>query len=124
MEPAGRVDTEALELVRRARKNVRVVLLANATSRLEDDLGRLGLTSEVDDVIGSADLGLAKPDPDVFGAVALRYRALFRELACVDTSFASIAAAEVLGMTAHHYTGVEGLETFLEEIAQSTRVHC
>jgi len=124
MDPSGQVDTEALAVVRRARTRMQVILLTNSTSRLESDLERLGLTEEVDGWVSSADIGLAKPDPDVFSRAALRTQLMFSQMAFVDTSRASIASAEILGIRAHHYQGVEGLETFLEEIVQSTGVHC
>lgn len=124
MQPSGHVDTEALDVVRRARSRMQVILLANATSRLEADLERLGLTHEVDGWVCSADIGLAKPDPDVFSRAALRTQLLFSQMAFVDTSRASIASAEILGIRAHHYQGVEGLESFVAEVVESTRVHC
>ncbi|MFW5474608.1 HAD family hydrolase [Knoellia sp. CPCC 206450] len=124
MSPSGTVDTEALSVVRRARSRVQVILLVNATSRLEEDLERLGLTDEVDGWVCSADIGLAKPDPDVFSQAALRTQLLFSQMAYVDTSRASIASAEILGIRAHLYQGVDGLQTFVEEIVESTKVHC
>ena len=124
MDPSGHVDTDALAVVRRARTRMQVIILANATNRLEADLDRLGLTEEVDGWVCSADLGLAKPDPDVFSRAALRTQLLFSQMAYVDTSRASIASAEILGIRAHHYQGADGLETFVEEIVESTRVHC
>jgi HAD superfamily hydrolase (TIGR01509 family) len=62
----GEVITEALDLVRQARKRCRVALLTNATSRLPDDLRLLGLDREVDAVVSSARIGVAKPSPEAF----------------------------------------------------------
>lgn len=118
MRPPGRVDESALAVVRRARSRLRVILFTNATSRLADDLDRLGLTDEVDDVLASHELGLAKPDPDVFCAVALRHRLLFSEIAYVDASRANIASAEILGIRAHLYEDAEGLEEFLDSVLE------
>lgn len=119
MLPAGRVDRDVLDVVRRARRRVQVILLTNATSRLEDDLEQLGLTDEVDGAVSSADLGLAKPDPDVFSRVALRTRLMFSEIAYVDAAPANVAAAEVLGIRSHLYEGVEGLSAFVDEVLGS-----
>lgn len=116
MVPAGRIDTDVLEVVRRARTHLRIVLLTNATSRLGEDLERLGLSDEVDAVVSSADLGLAKPDPDVFSRAALANRLMFSEIAFVDDSPENIATAEILGIRSHLYTGVEGLRDFVNEI--------
>ncbi|WP_035932459.1 HAD family hydrolase [Knoellia aerolata] len=116
MLPAGRVDPDVLEVVRRARTMARVILLTNATSRLHDDLERLGLVDEVDGVVSSADLGLAKPDPDAFSRAALRHHLMFSEIAYVDASRQNIATAEILGITSHLYEDVEGLSTFVDEV--------
>ena len=69
-EPAGEVDHEMLALVRRLRASVPVALFSNATTRLPRDLDTLGLVEEVDTVINSSDLGLAKPDIKAFEAAA------------------------------------------------------
>ncbi|WP_170191784.1 HAD family hydrolase [Saccharothrix syringae] len=62
----GEVVPEALELVRRVRGRCRVALLSNATDRLPRDLAELGLDREVDAVVTSARLGVAKPSPEAF----------------------------------------------------------
>ena len=62
----GEVVAEALDLVRQARKRCRVALLTNATSRLPEDLRLLGLDREVDAVVSSARIGVAKPSPEAF----------------------------------------------------------
>jgi HAD superfamily hydrolase (TIGR01509 family) len=62
----GVVIAEALDLVRQARTRCRVALLTNATSRLPDDLRVLGLDREVDAVVSSARIGVAKPSPEAF----------------------------------------------------------
>jgi FMN phosphatase YigB (HAD superfamily) len=118
MMPAGSVDTDVLEVVRRARSSMRVMVLTNATTRLADDLDVLGLTDEVDGAVSSADLGLAKPDPDVFSRMALRHRLMFSEIAYVDPSATNIAVAEILGIRSHHYADAEGLGEFVDGLVQ------
>ena len=65
----GEVITEALALVRTARRQCFVALLTNATTRLEADLALLGLDVEFDAIFSSARLGLAKPDPEIYRRV-------------------------------------------------------
>lgn len=120
--PPGEVDADALAVVRRARSVLRVILLTNATNRFGDDLEVLGLTDEVDGWVSSADLGLAKPDPDVFSRAALRTHLMFSQMAYVDASAVNIAAAEVLGIRSHLYQGVEGLEAFVDELLEPAGV--
>ena len=119
MAPSGAVDPDVLAVVRRARASLRIMLLTNSTSRLGDDLDRLGLTSEIDASLSSADLGLAKPDPDVFSRMAIRHRLLFSEIAYVDPSPTNIAVAEILGIRSHRYEGVQGLGEFVDELLEA-----
>ncbi|WP_162252772.1 HAD family hydrolase [Knoellia sp. Soil729] len=116
MAPAGTVNQEVLAVVREARSRLRIVLLTNATSRLGDDLDRLGLADELDGVVSSADLGLAKPDPDVFSQAALANGLMFSEIVFVDRSPASVASAEILGIRSHLYEDAEGMRTFVDEV--------
>lgn len=116
MVPVGTVDPEVLDIVRAARPRLQVVLFSNATSRLGDDVARLGLTDEVDAVVSSADIGLAKPDPDVFSRIALANRLMFSEIAFVDRSAENVATAEILGIRSHLYADVGGLRTFVDGI--------
>lgn len=62
----GEVIPEALGLVRQVRGRCRVALLSNATDRLPRDLAALGLDREVDAVVSSARIGVAKPSPEAF----------------------------------------------------------
>lgn len=119
MVPTGTVDPEVLDIVRTARPQLRVVLFTNATSRLGDDLRRLALTDEVDGVMSSSELGLTKPDPDVFSRTALQHGMMFSEIAFVDRSSENVATAEILGIRSHLYAGPAGLRTFVNEILAS-----
>lgn len=71
--PAGRVNQEVLNIVRRERKRRTVGLFSNATTRLESDLARLGLADEVDAVFNSSSIGVAKPAEEAFAAVAVQF---------------------------------------------------
>lgn len=119
MVPTGSVDPDVLDIVRDARQHLRVVLFSNATSRLADDVERLGLADEVDAVVSSADIGLAKPDPDVFSRIALANRLMFSEIAFVDRAAQNVATAEILGIRSHLYAGVDGLRDFVGGVLSS-----
>ena len=116
MVPTGTVDPQVLDIVRHARSQLRVVVFTNATSRLEDDIAQLGLTDEVDGVTSSADIGLTKPDPDVFSRIALQNRLMFSEIAFVDRSSENVATAEILGIRSHLYADAEGLRDFVDGV--------
>ena len=56
-------DPEVADILRTARQHGPVVLVTNATTRLESDADRLGLADHVDAIVNSARLHAAKPDP-------------------------------------------------------------
>ena len=116
MLPAGRVDPEVLEVVRRARTMAKVNPPTTPPPRLSPDREEHDHLDAVDGVVSSTDLGLAKPDPDAFSRAALRHRLMFSEIAYVDAHRENIATAEVLGITSHLYEDVEGLSTFVDVV--------
>ncbi|MDC3894730.1 HAD family hydrolase, partial [Pseudomonas aeruginosa] len=105
-----------LALVREVRETVPVVLFSNATSRLPRDLEVLGLAEEVDGVISSSDLGLAKPDPAAFLAAARRCARGPHECLFVDDTLANVTGAREVGMPAHHFTSVTDLRCLLTTV--------
>lgn len=112
--PVGEVDAEVLELVRAQRRVRTVVLLSNATDRLRSDLRALGLDDEFDAVFSSAELGVAKPDPEVFLRVCGALGIAPRGCLYVDDSAANVAAAAAVGLRAHHHRSAAGLAVFLD----------
>ncbi|MDQ2744143.1 MAG: HAD-IA family hydrolase, partial [Chloroflexota bacterium] len=61
-----RLDPAVISLVRVLRQHVRVAMLSNATTGLEEHLSRLGIADLFDPIINSARVGLRKPDQAVF----------------------------------------------------------
>ncbi|WP_432476185.1 HAD-IA family hydrolase [Nocardioides sp. GXQ0305] len=111
--PAGEVDHDVLTLVREVRVAVPVALFSNATTRLPRDLDTLGLGTEVDVVISSAVLGLAKPDPAAFVEAARRCGRAPGDCLFVDDSAANVAGARSVGMDAHEFTSPPALRALL-----------
>ncbi|WP_439661697.1 HAD family hydrolase [Lentzea sp. HUAS TT2] len=107
----GGVITEALALVRMARRQCFVALLSNATTRLEVDLATLGLDGEVDAVFNSSRLGLAKPDPAIYRRV-LDELGYSTGLFCDDDA-ENAAAARAAGLDGVHVPDTAALRTAL-----------
>jgi HAD superfamily hydrolase (TIGR01509 family) len=107
----GEVITDALALIRAARRQCFVALLSNATTRLEADLAELGLDVEFDAVFNSARLGVAKPDLAIFRRVLAELghqTAVF----CDDTAEHAQAACEA-GLDGVHVPDTAALRTAL-----------
>jgi putative hydrolase of the HAD superfamily len=118
---ASTVDEQVLALVREVRAKVPVGLLTNASSRLAQELDALQLTGEVDVVCNSWELGVAKPDRRVYEIAADRMGCTTAECFFTDDRPINVAGARIAGMTAHHFTGADGLRAALEALAIGTR---
>jgi putative hydrolase of the HAD superfamily len=116
-EPLGRVDTEVLDLLTAARRTVPVVLVTNATTRLERDLAALGLAEAFDAVVNTARIGHCKPDPRVYGIAAERTGVPVERCLLVDDTLANVEAAQAFGMCGLHYTGPRRLRAVLGQRA-------
>lgn len=116
-EPTGTVDVavrDALADVRR--RGVRIVMVANATTRLETDLTVLGLRSAADGIVSSARVGHVLPDEQVFREAVRAAGVEATECLFVDAVSEHVVAARALGMTGHHFTGAAGLRRALAPV--------
>ncbi len=105
----GTVNREVLGLVRRVRANHTVVLVANATTRLADDLEQLGLTDAFDHVVNSAQLGHCKPDAAVFEHALALAEVEAGSAVFVDDVESNVAGAAALGIPAIAFTDAAAL---------------
>jgi putative hydrolase of the HAD superfamily len=111
---AGAVDAHVLAVLRSARKDGwHVSLLTNATTRLRDDLARLGLLDELDAVLNSSELGVCKPDPRAFEAACRHLGADPQDCVFVDDGPWNVAAAAAAGMDAHLHRDAHSLAELL-----------
>jgi putative hydrolase of the HAD superfamily len=101
----GEVDPEVADVLTAARRRMPVVLVSNATTRLEADLARLGIDELVDHVVSSARVGFAKPDPRIYHHAAGQTRAAPRRCLFVDDDAGNVAAARSVGMTGLLFAG-------------------
>ena len=99
----GRADDRVRRVLAAVRRRMPVVLVSNATTRLETDLGRLGLLDVVDAVVNTARLGTAKPDAAVYRHAAAVAATDPADCLFVDDSGSNVTAARALGMAALHY---------------------
>jgi putative hydrolase of the HAD superfamily len=110
---SGSVDPEVVGVIREVRRTAVVALLSNATSRLPDDLVRLGLDDEFDVVFNTAEIGVAKPAREVFLEVLRRLGSVPEECALIDDSPSHVLAAAQVGMHAHRFSDTAALRAFL-----------
>jgi putative hydrolase of the HAD superfamily len=110
----GELDAEVAGLLAGVRAHgVPVVLVSNATTRLEADVERLGIGDHVDHVVSSARVGVAKPHPRIYRLAAAAAGVPVERCLFVDDAVANVDAARALGMTALLFEGAAGLRELL-----------
>jgi putative hydrolase of the HAD superfamily len=109
-------DETVVSLLRRARTRLPLVLVSNATLRLEDDLTALGLADLADDVVNSARVGLAKPDPRIYRLAADLAGVRPDRCLFVDDSEENVTAAVALGMQGVYFREATDLERALQPL--------
>jgi putative hydrolase of the HAD superfamily len=112
----GEVDLGVVEVLSRCRRDLRMVLATNATSRLTSDLRALGLNERFQGIANSSQIGFAKPHKEFYAAALQIAGVSAADAIFVDDSVANVAAAARLGIRSHHFSGHAGLEQFLLQV--------
>jgi putative hydrolase of the HAD superfamily len=110
------IDRTIGELYKDQFPNAKVVLVTNATSRLNQDMINYGLDNMFDGIFNSSELGDAKPSHSFFNKVMRKLRVGFDEVIYVDDSAINVQSAMRLGIRSHQYKNHMELIEFLEEI--------
>lgn len=109
-ESMGAVDTQVRAVLAALRRDgVRVALVTNATTRLESELAVLGIDVELDVVVSSARLGVAKPEPSFYFAAAQLAETDVARCLFVDDTPVNVEVAQAVGMQGLVFAGVDEL---------------
>lgn len=115
-EAAGVVDWAVLDLLKERRTGIRLALITNATTRLRDDLGVLGIASVFDEIFNSSEVGIAKPDAGIFHT-ALNELGIAAGQACfIDDTARNVQTAAAIGINGHVYHSIAGLRRYLIDL--------
>lgn len=109
----GLVDVPMLEVLRAVRRHATVALLSNGTTRLRRDLEVLDLTDEFDVIFNTAEIGMAKPDPQVFHHVLGELEVTADEAVFIDDMEPNVEGARSVGIPAHQHADRESTIDFL-----------
>lgn len=104
-------------IVRLHEGGTRIALLSNAGFDFASGFRFSPLARYLERVFVSAELDAIKPDPEIYREVAGELGIPLEAMVFIDNKQENTDAAAALGVTAHHYTGVDGLERFLESLA-------
>lgn len=98
----------------------RLALLSNAGFDFGDPFRRAPFGRYFERVFVSAELGLLKPDPEIYRHVARELGIEPADMVFVDNKVENVAGAESIGVTGHHFTGVERLRSFLTALSEGS----
>ncbi|MES2171597.1 MAG: HAD-IA family hydrolase, partial [Actinomycetota bacterium] len=94
----------------------RIALLSNAGFDFSSPFRSSPISRFFERVFVSAELGLIKPDPQIYLEVARELGITPSEMVFIDNKQQNVDAAVALGVTGHHFTSAPLLRTFLETL--------
>lgn len=97
------VNQELISLIHRLRGRYKTALLSNAPMELAQELANFGLNACFDEVVISAVVGLAKPDPAIYRLMLARLGVAAAEAVFIDDMQVNVDAATALGIVGIHY---------------------
>ena len=74
------------------------------------DLKALGVDGEFDEIINSSDIGLVKPNREIFSYVIDKFKLAAHEFLLIDDKAENVAAAESLGIPSIHFRSLDQLK--------------
>ncbi|MNK88062.1 Phosphatase [compost metagenome] len=112
----GYIDHKVISYLRSWSDSVPLVLLTNATSRLNADLVSGGIHDKFKVIFNSSELGMIKPDPRLFQHVCDFLSVSPTEALFIDDSKINVRAAASLGLKSIHFTSLEALQNAIENL--------
>lgn len=117
MEHGATIDYEILELIETLRKRYKVGLLSNAPSGfLRNLLQENDLEKCFDEIVISSEVGLIKPDPEMFHCILDRMSSKPEEIIFIDDSQKNIDGAVAVGIKGLLYTNATTLKSDLARL--------
>lgn len=103
-----RRDDALVAFIRDLRPTFKTGILSNAWPDGRQIIaGKFGLADAVDDIVISAEVGIAKPDPRIFALAASRLGVAPAEALLVDDFLRNVEGARTAGMSAVHFRSPE-----------------
>jgi putative hydrolase of the HAD superfamily len=96
----------------------RIALLSNAGFDFASPFRFSPMARFFERIFVSAEMGLIKPDPQIFLEVAAELGITPAEMVFIDNKQENVTGAESLGIVGHHFIAAPALLTFLESLAE------
>ncbi len=111
------VDGEVLELVDELRaSDCATAILTNGTDEVPYELHSQGIAPHFDHVFNSAEIGVAKPEPEVFDFVLRVLDLPANSVFFTDDSASKLTGAHTRGIHTHHFRDIAGLRRALRDV--------
>lgn len=108
------VSNEMRELLKALSSRYKLGLLTNSSKRTHTVLEDIGLTSVFNEIVISADVGVVKPQPEIFEIMLQRIGSSANETIFIDDNNQNVASAATLGITATQFENPVALIEFLQ----------
>lgn len=102
---SDQINNELLEFVLRLDPKVKVGLLSNAWQATRSRINKThaGFLNQFDEVLFSAEVGLRKPDPQIYRMILSKLQVRPEESIFIDDFRENVIGAKAIGMLAIHY---------------------
>jgi HAD superfamily hydrolase (TIGR01509 family) len=111
------IDQQVLDYIKELRQQYQTALLSNvAKNGLKFWFEPGQLDEYFDVVVGSGDIGFAKPEPEAYEITADRLGVRLEECVMIDDRLELCEGAQAVGMKAIMYKGLKQLKTDLESL--------
>ncbi|HWT56012.1 MAG TPA: HAD family phosphatase [Candidatus Microsaccharimonas sp.] len=111
------VDKPVVELIEQLRQTHRTALVSNAHSNeLRPILEQYDLERLFDEICISSEVGMAKPDPEIFEHIAGLLKLEPAQCVFTDDNLDNVTAATEVGMHGIVFTGVDSLQAGLQQL--------
>ena len=98
----------------------RTALLSNAGFDFGDAFRNAPISTMFERVFVSAELGLLKPEAEIYRHAAYELRIELADMVFIDNKVENVEGATALGVTGHVFTGVSELRSFLESLTEES----
>lgn len=98
------IDTGLLDTIRSLRPQYKIGLISNAWSGLRVYITRNGFADIFDHMVISAEVGMMKPDPQIYYHALEQFGVIPQEAVFLDDFEENITGAQAIGMNAIHFT--------------------
>ncbi len=108
---------ELIEIIKDLKKkNYKIGILSNYSITLREKLTRLNIIDLFDEVIISSEVGLQKPQPEIFEIVFNKFNIKNNEMVFIDDTKRSLEGADKIGYVPILYTDNKTLRSDLLKI--------